>query len=702
MFKSCDNPADITFEPVVKWHWQSSSIMPSHAQVMSMPLVVPLEDTNGDGQMNQDDTPSVVFNTFRGGNYNSDGVLRAISGKDGHDLWAVTDLAYRTAPGSTLAAADIDNDGKIEIVSVKSSGYGVIAFEHTGEFKWQVSQSVNVYTGIAIADLEGDGKPEIVAAGTVLNGDGSIKWQVPSNYSLYGYTGIADINLDNQQEVILGGSAYSAQGQLLWQNSTVGAGMVGVGNFNADKYPEIVVVSNGGKVSLVSHTGELIWMSYLPDLLGRGAPTIADMDGDNQLEIGVAGAYDYVVFDTNGSILWQSRVNDTSSRVTGSSVFDFNGDGQAEILYNDQYHFRVYRGKDGKILFQMSNTSGTLMELPVIADVDNDNHADVVLASNSYAFGLNTGIIALQGKNNDWMNTRKIWNQHTYHITNINDDGTVPRLEKPSWLHNNTYRSIPYLSTSGQTCVRPATCQVYALQDTEVNNTQFFTVTVSADEGNINLAQELGQPLNYQINQLGSVYEGYDIEAMAIDPKTNLIYVASGNNTWQDIPKGHLYVLDAEIGKLFSVGDTGFKEISDLAFSPTGVLYGYAKRVGIITIELETGKGEVWLPSEQMVEGLALAKVAEKRIFYGAVNQDLWKFDTQTGELTIKCDNLPAETEALETLPNNLLIFTTHQEKSPHIHLIDATTCEIFPQLKIPLGAFNDVEGLAMPTNACN
>jgi uncharacterized repeat protein (TIGR01451 family) len=36
--------------------------------------------------------------------------------------------------------------------------------------------------------------------------------------------------------------------------------------------------------------------------------------------------------------------------------------------------------------------------------------------------------------------TRKIWNQHTYHITNVNDDGTIPQFETPSWLTHNTYR----------------------------------------------------------------------------------------------------------------------------------------------------------------------------------------------------------------------------------------------------------------------
>ena len=39
-----------------------------------------------------------------------------------------------------------------------------------------------------------------------------------------------------------------------------------------------------------------------------------------------------------------------------------------------------------------------------------------------------------------WMASRSLWNQHTYHITNIEDDGTVPLSEKNNWDSWNNYR----------------------------------------------------------------------------------------------------------------------------------------------------------------------------------------------------------------------------------------------------------------------
>jgi hypothetical protein len=65
----------------------------------------------------------------------------------------------------------------------------------------------------------------------------------------------------------------------------------------------------------------------------------------------VAGASQYVVYETNGAVKWSTAVSDYSSSVTGSSVFDFEGDGRAEVIYGDEYYLRIYRGVDGSELF---------------------------------------------------------------------------------------------------------------------------------------------------------------------------------------------------------------------------------------------------------------------------------------------------------------------------------------------------------------
>ncbi len=137
--------------------------------------------------------------------------------------------------------------------------------------------------------------------------------------------------------------------------------------------------------------------------------------------------------------------DDCSSASTGSTIFDFTGDGRPEALYSDEQKLRIFNGPDGTVLFETCNTTGTLQEYPLVVDVDNDGHADIVVVSNAYAIGDSyiacqevdggpmgsSGVRVFSDANMSWVRTRAIWNEHPYHITNVNDDGTIPAKELP-------------------------------------------------------------------------------------------------------------------------------------------------------------------------------------------------------------------------------------------------------------------------------
>lgn len=439
-------------EPILKWHWDAStSSEPYWNQVMMAPVVAQTSDDNGDGSIDVLDYPDVIFVAYgpENSNYGA-GILRIISGNDGADLGAVTDPAYRLTSYANLAVADIDGDGLIEIIAPAFAG-GLIAFEHNGVVKWVTGasgfRSGWSIGGPSIADLDGDGTPEIIYGATVVDTAGGIRWQGsgdfigsnhPSQNAPSPHSIVADLDLDGRPEVIAGASAYSADGTLLWQNAVVGDGFPAIGNFDQDEYAEIVVVSNN-RLFLLDHMGNSVWG---PVSLqgGGGAPTIGDMNGDGIAEIGVASWAAYSVFRADGSHLWTSSTVDFRSGLTGSSVFDFNGDGTMEVVFADEQNLRVYQGESGEVLFQIPNPSGTAFELPVIADIDNDDHADLLVVANRYFGGTITGIRAFSDGNNAWVDTRSIWNQHSYHITNVNDDGSIPANEQPSWLTHNSYR----------------------------------------------------------------------------------------------------------------------------------------------------------------------------------------------------------------------------------------------------------------------
>lgn len=133
-------------------------------------------------------------------------------------------------------------------------------------------------------------------------------------------------------------------------------------------------------------------------LYGGGAPTIGDFDGDTLPEVGVAFGDYYRVIDprckanaegqlpegcAKANYLWEMKNQDDSSYTTGSAVFDFDGDGQIEVVYSDECFTRIYDGKTGVVLFSAKQSSRTAYEMPTIADVDNDGSAEILVGANA-------------------------------------------------------------------------------------------------------------------------------------------------------------------------------------------------------------------------------------------------------------------------------------------------------------------------------
>ena len=429
-------PTPPAFEPEVEWAWTGSPVMPTHTNVMMTPVVV---DTNGDG------TPDVVFNSYEGNDYTLNGVLRAIDGATGHDLWTVTDPAFRVRGASQIAAGDIDGDGRVELCTVPENGVGLLCFEHDGTFKFRTEVPGNTWGGPSLADLDGDGTVEIINGSSVFSHTGVRKW-VGSDGAGGAMAGpisfAADIDQDGALEVINDRAIYRADGTLKCRNTALGHGFAGVGNFDADPQGEVVVVASG-KVSLMDDNCQLIWSTELPGGGLGGAPNIADFDQDGQPEVGVAGNTFYTVFETDGSVKWSSPTHDASSGRTGSSTFDFEGDGPAEVVYADEDRLRVYDGATGAVRFEAPHSSCTAYENPVIADVDGDDNAELLVAQNtSCSKGSYAGIRVFRDRHDGWVNTRRLWNQHAYSITHVNDDGTIPAHPPAPWLAGfNSFRS---------------------------------------------------------------------------------------------------------------------------------------------------------------------------------------------------------------------------------------------------------------------
>jgi len=437
-------PVNAAFSPSIEWAWTASSVLPTYLNVMSTPSVM---DLDGDGK------PDVIFGSTAstGGGLVEVGVLRALNGATGTELFTVTDPTYQISTTSSVATGDIDGDGRPEIIATDSTGSRLIAFEHDGTFKWRSPTLEAVSWGApAIADLNKDGAPEIVVGRQVLDNAGVIVWTGTGGRAAGGNIGplslVSDVNLDGSPDVVAGNTVYSANGAIQAQNPNLPDGYNAVGNFDADPEAEIVLVASG-QVWLLDHDMTVKWGPVaIPGGGYGGPPTVADFDGDGQAEIGVAGASRYAVFDTNGVLKWATVVQDGSSNRTGSSVFDFENDGSAEVVYGDELYLRVLSGSTGAVLYQTPKSSCTWYEYPLVADVDADGHAEILgVANNNCGYGSERGVYVWGDPS--WVDTRNVWNQHTYHITNVGQDGSIPIDEPVNWLTAglNNFRLNQYL-----------------------------------------------------------------------------------------------------------------------------------------------------------------------------------------------------------------------------------------------------------------
>jgi hypothetical protein len=116
--------------------------------------------------------------------------------------------------------------------------------------------------------------------------------------------------------------------------------------------------------------------------------------------------------------------------------------------------------------------SWTANEYPVIVDVDGDGEVEIVVPNWD-------GIMAVGDADHSWVPARQVWNQHAYHISNVNDDSSIPSPTLPNWPEHNTFRSGDITPNLGAT----APDMVPVLVD---------VCTEECDQGTLQLVVQLG------------------------------------------------------------------------------------------------------------------------------------------------------------------------------------------------------------------
>lgn len=496
-------------DAVVKWQWgldNPPSQFPAFADVWATPAVARVVDANCDGKVDESDPPNIIVVSGNaqqtccscGGFTPSTcktGKLRVLDGRNGKELWSLAaaksgNLGFA---GLSVALGDINGDQKVDIVAMTGDGYiaaidadgNVIAVSDlptdgtaAGAFGWG--------GGIALGDMDGDGSPEIAYGRTLFSTKGG---SIKRLWIGTGTTGggaakelsyFVDLDGDGTLELLAGRTAYKMDGTPLWNTAGLPDGFNATADFDGDGKPEVVLVANGQLWILEGATGAIeLGPVALPSTGSGGPPTVADFDGDGKPEIGVAMQQQYSMMkpDYVGKTInavWSAPNHDLSSSVTGSSVFDFEGDGKAEVVYNDECFLWVYDGQTGAVRLALLTTSFTATEASLVADVDGDGHSEIVMVSNGANPGAGgwkcdvapwnqpdaannrpawvkpaagpayRGITVYGDKESSWVGTRGLWNQHAYSVTNVCDSrdsacdppnlyGSIPTKQKPNW-----------------------------------------------------------------------------------------------------------------------------------------------------------------------------------------------------------------------------------------------------------------------------
>ena len=322
------------------------------------PNAVAIADVNGDGNPDiivansQSHTISILLG-------NGDGTFkpqRTIS------------TGYYTV--SSIAVADLEGDGKpadivvtnfqysSAYVSFPGSSVSVLLGNGDGTFKPPVKFSTNLPGGtnygpssVAVADLNGDGKPDLVVTNygysgdlgsyagdkvSVLLGNGNGTFQAEKEYTTSPgpiSVAVADVNGDGKPDLVVAdfGSQYFSPGSTV--NILLGKGdgtfqpaqildagkypeSVAISDLNGDGKPDIIVANLGGNdVSVLQGNGDGSFKTQQTFAAGYAPPCVvaADLNGDGKPDLVVSNA---------GSYFYPGH---TVSVLLGNSAANFTG-----------------------------------------------------------------------------------------------------------------------------------------------------------------------------------------------------------------------------------------------------------------------------------------------------------------------------------------------------------------------------------------
>ena len=289
-------------------------------------------------------------------------------------LPAVNFTAGVTSPAASpvgVTVSDVDGDGKPDvIVTYRASGTNskIAIFRNTsatGSISLSSLAAPVTYTGpaycvnVKAADLDGDGKPELLAVGT----------------------GVARVYVFRNQ-CTSGTISFAAAPTLTTLTTNVAPGEVAVGDFDADGKPDIAVVCAYGYISvirnLITAPGTFTTSSFGTKVdfttgLAPSSMCVTDVDGDGKPDLVCSNDFSNTISVFHNTISSAGTFSSSSFAAkvdftTGGHPYevqagDIDGDGKPEIIVADSLSNTIS-------VFQNTSTSGVINSSSFAAKVD--------------------------------------------------------------------------------------------------------------------------------------------------------------------------------------------------------------------------------------------------------------------------------------------------------------------------------------------
>ncbi|MFN6341774.1 MAG: FG-GAP-like repeat-containing protein, partial [Bacteroidota bacterium] len=342
-----------------------------------MPYSIAIGDLNGDGK------PDLV--TANSANGPDVSVLRNTSTNGTVSFAPKVEYTTGGQP-QAVVLCDIDGDGKLDIASANSGANNISVLHNTSTggnitFATKVDfPAVSGVVGIASGDINGDGKPDLVA----LNRTGASSISVLRNTSTVG-----TINFATKVDFAVGANPQS----------------VAVGDIDGDSKVDIVTANDGaGTISVLRNISTISLVNFATkvDFNADTNPysvVLGDIDGDGKRDIAVAN-YGFTSGGNNISILrntsnsgvisFASRVNfATGTNPTNVTIGDINGDGKLDLAVSNTNSNNVSllpnTSTIGSFSFagKIDVPTGTNPYAVGIVDVDGDNKSDISVTNSN-------------------------------------------------------------------------------------------------------------------------------------------------------------------------------------------------------------------------------------------------------------------------------------------------------------------------------